>query len=445
LRKAGIKTTVAAGTLTVPRRQFSSTSDYKSMNVNQKPLKFCIGGAALMAMFTILNISCSRTPNPAMAADLRPADGVPVAVARAARADLSRNLAVAAEFRAFQEIDVHAKVAGYVKSIVVDAGDRVQQGQILATLEIPEMQAEVAESEAAVRRNEEEINRAQGELARANSVHQTVHLAYTRLESAVKTMPKLVAQQDIDDAQGRDSVAEAQIDSAKAALAAARQQLDVSKAALDKSKSMSDYARITAPFAGVVTKRYADTGAMIPAGTSSSTSLPLVRLSQNSTLRLVIPVPESAVPKIHLRTPVEVHVPVLNKSFPGVVARFADRLDLNTRTMETEIDVRNPNLELMPGMYAEASISLEQSKEALAIPIQALKKKGDATTVLCVTPDNTIEERSVTVGLQTPDLIAVRSGLSAGDLIVLGTSGQLHPGQKVQPKITEVKPIREES
>ena len=295
----------------------------------------------LLTALLALNVSCSRQTKTVAADD--GSNDPPVAVTKILRQNLSDDLHIAADFRPFQEIDVHAKVAGYVKSIVVDAGDRVQQGQVLATLEIPEMQAEVAESEAAVRRNEEEINRAQGELARANSAHQTIHLAYTRLESAVKTMPKLVAQQDIDDAQGRDSVAEAQIDSAKAALAAARQQLDVSKAALDKSKSMSDYARITAPFAGVVTKRYADTGAMIPAGTSSSTSLPLVRLSQNSTLRLVIPVPESAVPKIHLRTPVEVHVPVLNRSFPGVVARFADRLDLTTRTMETEITFPTPS------------------------------------------------------------------------------------------------------
>ena len=120
---------------------------------------------------------------------------------------------------------------------------------------------------------------------------------------------------------------------------------------------MYQYAVITAPFAGVVTKRYANTGSLIQAGTASQTqAMPVVRLSENGLLRLALPVPESAVPLVHLGEPVDVHVSALHRTFPGRVARFADKVDESTRTMKTEVDVPNPTLVLVPGMYAEVDL-----------------------------------------------------------------------------------------
>ena len=406
-------------------------------------LSQAVGVAAFCAAVALLLAGCSRTP--AAASNQSAAAPTVVGVAKLTRQDLNSALKISAEFRAFQEIDIHAKVSGYVKKINVDVGDRVKEGQLLATLEIPELQNEVAEAQAEVSHSESEIKRAQGELARSNASHEVAHLAYTRLKSAAEKMPNLVAQQEVDDAQGRDLVAEAQVDAAKAALAASEQQLEVSKASLEKTQSMFAYAQITAPFTGVITKRYADTGAMLPAGTNSSTtSMPLVRLSQNNLLRLIIPVPESAVPKVRLGTPVEIRVPVLNKTFQGMVARFADRLDMATRTMDTEIDVPNPQLELVPGMFAEASISLDQKKDVLTIPVQALNRQADQTTVLRVSPGNQIENVPVTLGLQTPSQAEVLSGLKEGDMVVVSGQNQLRPGQKVEPKITVEPAIREE-
>ena len=202
-----------------------------------------------------------------------------------------------------------------MKSICVDVGDRVKAGQLLAVLEIPELQDEIQQDEASVKRANEEINRAQADLERAESAHEVAHLAATRLAGVLKVRPNLVAQQDIDEATGRDRVAEAQVSTAKAALAAAKEQLEVAKATQGKTQTLFDYARITAPFAGVITHRYADTGAMIQAGTSSQTqAMPIVRLSQNDRLRLVIPVPESAVSRIHVGNDVAVAVQSLHKT-----------------------------------------------------------------------------------------------------------------------------------
>ncbi|HKF68846.1 MAG TPA: biotin/lipoyl-binding protein, partial [Vicinamibacterales bacterium] len=152
-----------------------------------------------MALATLAGSACSRS----RAAASESADVPTVAVAKAARGDIAQSLTIAAEFRPFQEIEVHAKVAGYLKSISVDVGDRVNAGQLLAVLEIPELQDEIKQDEAAVKRANEEIRRAQADVERAQSAHEVAHLNATRLTGVMKTRPNLVAQQDIDEATGR--------------------------------------------------------------------------------------------------------------------------------------------------------------------------------------------------------------------------------------------------
>ena len=206
-----------------------------------------------------------------------------VAVARAARTDLAETLTLAAEFRPFQEIDVHAKVAGYLKQINVDVGDRVKAGQLLAVLEVPELQDEMQQDEAAVKRSvEEEINRAQADLERAESAHEVAHLGSTRLTGVLKARPTLVAQQDVDEATASDRVAEAQMATARRRWrrgAAARRGAGRRRT---RRRRCSPTRGSSRPFAGVITHRYADTGAMIQAGTSSQTqAMPVVKLSQN--------------------------------------------------------------------------------------------------------------------------------------------------------------------
>ena len=391
----------------------------------------------VLAVATVAGgIACARS-HPAVAGDERPA----VSVVTIARGDLSQAMTLAAEFRPFQEVEVHAKVAGYVKSINVDVGDRVKAGQLLAVLEMPELANDIVTDEASVRRSSEEVNRAQADLGRAESAHEVAHLGAARLAAVMKQRPNLVAQQDIDEAQGRDRVAEAQVSTAKAAVAAAQEQLAVARAGQNRTKTMFGYARITAPFAGVVTKRYADTGAMIQAGTASqSQAMPIVRLSQNSTLRLIIQVPESAVSRIRLGAPVAVNVQALDRSFQGTVARFAGKLNLDTRTMETEVDVPNPSLLLVPGMYAAASIGTEQVNNVVLAPVQAIDRQDGKATALVVSGDGRLESRTLDLGLESPDRVEVRRGLSAGDLVVIGSRARLKAGALVTPKPMALPP-----
>ncbi|HEY7288781.1 MAG TPA: efflux RND transporter periplasmic adaptor subunit [Vicinamibacterales bacterium] len=397
-----------------------------------------VGGTVLAAALGAAACSGSR------AATATPADAPTVAVARVERGDLTERLTLAAEFRPFQEVDVHAKVAGYVKAINVDVGDRVRAGQLLAVLEVPEIEDEAQQDQATIQRSSEEIKRAQADLERAESAHDIAHLASTRLAGVLKSRPNLVAQQDIDDAAARDRQAEAQVSTAKAALAAAQQQLAISKASASKTQTLLEYAKITAPFPGVVTRRYADTGSMIQAGTASQTqAMPVVTLSQNDLLRLTIPVPESVVSHIHVGAPVEVRVDAVGRTMPGTVARFANKVSPDTRTMETEVDVPNKDLSLVPGMYAYASIDLDHAQGVLCLPVQAVDRSEDKATVLVVA-NGTLERRDVSLGIESPDKIEVKHGLQEHDMVVIGSRGQLRPGTKVNAKVEGDAPRRAE-
>jgi RND family efflux transporter MFP subunit len=357
------------------------------------------------------------------------------AVARAERRTVGTTLTIAGEFKPFQDVSVHAKVAGYIKKIYVDVGDHVKAGQTLAVLEIPELAAELAGADAAVRRSKEEIRRAESDLARAQSAHAAAHSAYARLKQAAESRAGLVAQQEIDDSQAKDLGFEAQVSSSSAALSAARQELQVAEANQKQYAALSDYSRIVAPFSGVVTARYADTGALIAAGTSSSAqSLPVVRLAEISKLRLVLPIPESVAAQIHLGDPVKARVQALNQDFVGKVSRFADSLDRQTRTMETEIDFDNRDGHLIPGMYAETQLSLREKKDALTVPLEAVTRNGDDATVLAVNRENIIEERHVKLGLEDSARVEVLSGLTDKDRVVIGNRSQFRSGQKIQPK-----------
>ena len=396
---------------------------------------------AIGAALVVWTASCSRAPGAAEVIEDKNPTIPTVAVAKATTENMSRTLTLTAEFKPFQEIDVMAKVAGYVKTIYVDVGDRVKQGQVLALLEVPEMQDDRARAQSQLSRSEAEVKRAQDELQRAEAAHDLAHLSYSRLAEVARQRAGLVAQQEIDDAHSKDLVAEAQVNAAKSALNAAEQQVQVNTAELQKIKTLSDYTRVTAPFAGVITKRYADTGSMIPAGTSSSTQvMPIVKLSENSLLRLVLPVPESAVPTVHVGQAVDVKVPTLNRVFPGRVARFADKVSAATRTMETEVDVQNPELVLIPGMYAEVELTLDRRNSVVSVPVSAVDFSAGETTgqVEVITPENRVEVRTVPLGLQTASGVEVRSGLRAGDLVVTGNRAALRDGEAVHPKVVEL-------
>jgi RND family efflux transporter MFP subunit len=360
----------------------------------------------------------------------------PVAVALAELSPISNTVALSGEFRPFQEVDVHAKVAGYIRKIYVDVGEHVRTGQTIAILEVPELDAQLQGADAAIRRSKDAVRRAKSDLDRAQSMHHATHLDYIRLKQASEARPGLIAEQELDNAMAKDKEGEAQTSADEAALSESRNQLDVAVAEQKQLSAMSAYARIVAPFSGVVTKRGADTGVLVQAGTSSNTqALPVVSVAQTDRFRLTLPVPESAVPMIRLGTTVTVHVQALNRAFEGKVARFADAVNQETRTMHTEVDVQNTDGSIVEGMYAEVELTLAKKDNALAVPVQAINRNGSQTTVLVVNSQDRIEERDVRLGMEGGNYVEVVSGLNPKDRVVIGSRSDFRPGDQVNPKV----------
>jgi len=362
------------------------------------------------------------------------ADLPTVSVVSARREDLAQTLTLTAEFIPFQEVEVMAKIAGYIQKINVDVGDSVRQGQVLAILESPEMRDDLARAGASIQRNRSDLQRAGDEVRRAESNYAMTHLTYSRLANVMKSQPGLVAQQEVDDAQAKEQIAASQVAAAKSSLATAEEQIKISEADQTKSRTMLDYTRVVAPFDGIVTKRYADNGTMIQAGTSSrSQAMPIVRISENHLLRLVLPVPESAAGAVKAGRNVEIKIPSLNSLLSSRVSRIADKVDTSTRTMHVEVDVPNPNGKLIPGMYAEVTLKLAESPNALAVPTQAVKTASEGRReVLVVSPGGVIEVHKVKTGLESATAIEILQGLQEGEAVVVGSHSQLVNGTKVK-------------
>ncbi len=359
-------------------------------------------------------------------------------VAIVQRGSIEHVLELAGQFQPYQVVDVHAKVSGYIRRIYVDIGDTVRAGQLLAVLEVPELNAQVKGTVAEFARSKDEITRAEHDVVRAQSVHQSLHAAYLRLKQASAAQPGLIAEQELDDAQSKDLASQAQIDAAKAALAAAERQSESAGADNERVHDLEAYTNVVAPLNGVIVWRYADTGALIQAGTTSDVqSLPLVKLSQSDVLRLRLPVPEDDVQYVHEGDEVQVRVDAVNRTFTGKVVRFTRDVSLATRTMETEVDVENRDLSLTPGMYANTQLQLAHHENILSIPVQAVVQNGNQPSVLIVDRQSRVQTRSVRLGIQSSSRVEVLSGLSEGEQVIAGGQANYQPGEKVKARLAD--------
>jgi RND family efflux transporter MFP subunit len=395
-------------------------------------------GAALCAAAVLgLNLTACRSHGDDSGA-ARAASIPSARVATAQRGDISHVLSLAGQFQPYQMVDVHPKVSGYMRKINVDIGDIVHQGQTLATLEVPELKAQLQQTVYQVDQSREEITRAQHEINRAEAQHAALHEQYLRLQQAAQGHPGLIAEQELDNAKAGDLSAEAQVDAAKAAMAAAKQHLGSAQSENQRVEALHNYTNVVAPISGVVAWRYADTGALIQGGTNSnSQDLPIVRLSQSSRLRLRLPVPEDDVRYVHDGDVVTLRVDAVGRSITGKVVRFTRNVNSDTRTMETEVDVDNKDLSISPGMYANAMLRLAHAENAVTIPVEALVINGESRVVYVLDDTNHVHVRPVQVGLEGSKLAEIRSGVQPGDRVILGGQDHYEDGESVSPALAK--------
>jgi len=405
----------------------ASTVDVKATKKSRRPsryLRLLIGALLVLGVgYGVRQLFFGAKPEQSASAG----ESKVVPVVKTSREDLQTEVTLQAEFLPYQDIMVHAKVSGFVSLIRVDIGDRVKEGDLLATLEIPELQDNINKAEATLSATGQEIAKAQAD-------YNNVHLIYQRLADVAQAHPNMVAQQDLDTARSKE-------DSAHGTLGEAQQHRDEAQAELGRLNTLAAYEKITAPFDGIITKRFADLGSLIQAGTSSNTqALPLVQLAQDTLLRLRFPVPEAETPLIENGRQVEVTVPALNRTLVGTVTRSAWQIDRSTRTMTTEVDVENPQGVIKAGMYAYVKLPLQVAKQALAVPLQALTT-GDQPTVFVWTKDGQLQERKVKVGIRTADKAEILSGLQESDAVVVGNRAGLVAGPKVEAKFVELPKV----
>src|SRR3989454_12489953 len=321
------------------------------------------GAAALEAL-----CGCERSTNePTQKA----APAVSVQVVHPRKGEITRYITLPGNVLAYQQATLYAKVAGYLKTMSVDKGDQVKQGGLIADIEVPEMLADLARYKAEV---------------------EVAELDYKRLSESQKKLPDLVVPQTVDNAKGK---------------------LDVAKASLERTETLLGFAKITAPFSGVITKRMVDPGAFIPAATSGSAAqnAAIVTLTDFNRVRVQVAVPELETSLITTGQPVGVTVDGLpGRSFDGKVTRFSYALDEATKTMLAEIELPNPKLELRPGMYAIVKIGIERKDDALLVPVDALVVERAGAFVFTVN-DSKAKKTRVQAGFNDGTSVEIVSGV----------------------------------
>lgn len=346
-------------------------------------------------------------------------DAPTVAVVPVIRGEIFKEVSFDAELRPYKEIELHARVTGYLDKMLVDAGDVVKEGQLLAQLDVPELTFDLLNAQASERR-------AKADVDKAVATYEEARLALTRLEAADKAQPNLIAKQDIDSARLRAQAA-------KAACSAFEETHTAAEGSVKRFQTMLDFTRITAPFEGVITRRYSDPGALIQAGTSSG-SMPLVRLSQVDLLRVAFPISVSYVAGVNDGDAAEILIPSLAKKITAKISRLSQKVETSTRTMEAQIDLPNPDGSLIAGVYATVTLKVGRKNNVLTLPVTAVAQDKGAASVFLVSKDHKIEKRDVQVGLESPTHVEILKGLVEGDLVMIGSKAQFSNGQSVQPK-----------
>ncbi|MGP8245627.1 MAG: efflux RND transporter periplasmic adaptor subunit [Bryobacteraceae bacterium] len=320
------------------------------------------------------------------------------------------------DFEAMVESPIFARADGYLKSRVVDIGDHVKTGQLMAEIETPELDQQISQARATLAQSQDSLQElaADIELARAN-----LSLAQVTLDRWQHLSDKgVVARQELDQKKADFDVKHAQTQHAEASLATARETVRANQANLQRLQEMKIFARVVAPFDGVVTARNVDVGTLINAGNGGA-SREMFRVARITPLRIFVNVPQTYVAEIHNGQSAELRVEEKpGEIFPAHVTNISDSLDANSRAMLVILETPNPGATLYPGMYAQVRFTLVHSKPLLRIPADTVVQTKSGPRVAVVDGENVVHFRDIAIGQDLGPEIEVVSGLAAGDLVV---------------------------
>jgi len=330
-------------------------------------------------------------------------------------ASAAGNLTLPGETAAWYESTIYARVSGYVAKWYVDIGDHVKNGQLLALIDTPELDAELLAAKAKLQVAQAQVKVKQADASFAAST-------YERWRDSPKGV---VSEQEREDKKAGDSSAVAQLE-------AARAQVNLDQADVDRLTAFEQFKRVTAPYAGTIIERRIDIGNLVTAGSSNSTTS-LYRMAQDDPIRVFVDVPQSAsVDLMKVGVPATISTnDVSGQSIAGRITRTSDAIDPKARTFRAELDIPNPDRRLVPGMYVQVGFQLHNSGMS-QVPAAALAFSSAGPKVAVVGTDGTVRFQPVTIGRDDGDKVELSSGVADGEQLVLNISNQIAEGQRVR-------------
>src|SRR4051812_32535645 len=388
--------------------------------------RFTVGA---LAFATLIVASCSGGGNGGSprgaAVPSAPASGArAVDVARVVEQPLDVQLSLPGELTAYQTVAIFPRVTGFVKAINVDRGSTVRAGEVLAVLDAPELAAQRLEAQS-------KLLALEAQLAAARAKADADKGTFDRLKTASST-PGVVAGNDV-------VVAEKAAEASQSQVVAAQQSVDAATQALSVVRDMEGYLRVTAPFSGVVTERNVHPGALVGPSSGAGAPVPMLRVVENSRLRAVVPVPEAYTSGLKIGTEITFTVAAYpGQTFSGKVARIAQAVDVNTRTMAVELDVANPDGRLASGSFCQVGWPVHRSRPSLFVPAGSVASTTDRTFVVRIRGGKA-EWVDVRTGLTSGRLVEVFGDLQPGDVVAARGTDEIRPGVEIQPR--ESKPV----
>ncbi len=372
------------------------------------------------------------------------AEPLSVQVTRPTRRSLTRTLHMPATLRADEQVDMLAKTNGYVADVAVDIGSRVKKGDVLATIDVPEMKDELRQAEAIQAAREAKVTQAEAlrETAKAEVQRFAAEYALQKITHDRKVelrKQNVIPEQELDESKNEIAVAEAfqkiaraKVNSSEADVAVAEAEVMMAVATVARIKTLMEYATIRAPFDGVITERFIDPGDFVRSATQGAVKA-LLWIAKTDRIRLSLEIPEMDSAFVKVGTPVDVVVKAVGEHpFPGTITRTAVGLRASTRTMRAEVDLDNADGLLAPGMYAQVTIKLEIKESALMIPSKAIRVRGREMYVL-VARAQLAQKVPVDIGYDDGICAEILSGLKDDEWIITAATGAVTPGTPVKP------------
>lgn len=386
--------------------------------------RFLLAGSVIATMFTY---GCTSGGSPATGTTAQAgteSTDVEVVKVTTQKLDVAQNLP--GELVPYESVAIYPKTTGFVKSVAVDRGSRVTEGEVLAQLEAPELAAQLNEAES-------KLATAQSQLAATEAKLASDQGTYERLTAAAKT-PGVVAGNELN-------VAAKVVEADRANADAAGSSIKSAEASRSAIAQIEDYLRITAPFDGIVTERNVHPGALVGSANGAGTGVPMLRIQTLARLRLVVPVPESSFAALPVGTSVKFTVSAYpTETFQAPIARVSHAIDPRTRTMPVELEVSNATGRLTPGTFCQVQWPIRRSSATHFVPPTAIATNQERTFVIRVAEKGTnagkAEWVDVKTGASAGNLVEVFGDLNDGDQVVLRASDAIRPGSTVSPRLS---------